>query len=174
MTAKELIDVLLQFQDDAVVLVNDGDSVSPIEGSSLDYRFNECILEANPNNYLGSRAGIYNRSLVKYKIAQLSKLEENWDGYGASVVDDKCIKNASWVIGELKFLHDVDVYPSTSGTINMDWDEDNERISAEFGRETFSYYYKFKKGVKFCNDLKYEYSAAYQLECDLKRMFKEH
>jgi hypothetical protein len=82
------------------------------------------------------------KSSICDQIMELTTLEENWDGYGALKVFEGCIQNALCAIQTdgLSCKYVTGVYPSPNGTVSIDWDHGDNRISAEFGLNSFTYY----------------------------------
>jgi len=56
------------------------------------------------------------------RFAEISKLEANWDSYGASPIDRRAIESARRVIAALS--HSPQIVPTTSGGIQLEWHRD--------------------------------------------------
>jgi hypothetical protein len=79
---------------------------------------------------------------IEIRINRLKLLKEDWDGYGALPVFDRCIKNALNVLWneQLSSKYITEVYPNNNGTVSIEWEHDDNLISAEFGIDSFAYY----------------------------------
>lgn len=82
------------------------------------------------------------------KIAQLGRLTEDWDGYGAPKISKKAINNAQIVLKGLpdKTYLSMDILPTEYGGVQMKYNtQDGLMLSCNFGDENMSYYVD-KKG----------------------------
>lgn len=88
---------------------------------------------------------------VKNKISGFLMLENNWDGYGASCLDERVAKNA------FKFIdaaHSCGYFPSNDddvtltpyGSIVIDYTSDAGLVSVEIGLKKIGYFTDFENG----------------------------
>ncbi|MBO7636933.1 MAG: hypothetical protein J6S89_10190 [Paludibacteraceae bacterium] len=91
----------------------------------------------------------YNRTLDEIQreqacqqVTDIAKYQKNWDGYGAIRPLSECLSHALDIIGNeninLSYLSDI--YPNPNGTISFEWEQDDNEIGLELGRNEFSYY----------------------------------
>lgn len=77
-------------------------------------------------------------------IDSFSKLEYNWDGYGAIPSGVESLSNAKKFITALPdeiFHNFYDGYPNTHGTLSFEWKNDNDdEFFIEIGKKLISYY----------------------------------
>ena len=88
--------------------------------------------------------------VIKEKIAQLSNLADDWDGYGAPVISKKAIKNAQTVLKGLpnKNYMSMEILPTEYGGVQMKYtSQDGMLLSCSFGDDSMSYYVD-KEGEK--------------------------
>ena len=65
----------------------------------------------------------------KKRFRELSKLKENWDGYGASSISPKSLEKAE------KLLESIEIVPTPDGTIQVGFSIDGIEIEIEMGEE---------------------------------------
>ncbi len=76
---------------------------------------------------------------LKDQLRELSKLDDNWDGYGAAKIEARAVAHAQFVLPSLDISPDH-LLPSVAGTILIEWENMLGRASLELGIETFSFY----------------------------------
>ena len=88
---------------------------------------------------------------VKNKISKFSLLEENWDGYGASRLNETVAKNAYKFIDAARFCgycpasaDDVSLTPY--GTIVIDYSSAIGLVSVEIGAKKIGFFTDFEDG----------------------------
>ncbi len=93
---------------------------------------------------------IDNLYMLESRLNSFKLLSHNWDGYGATTVDNLAIVNS------LKFLQALpehlietvnsdDITPTPYGTIVIEWGNiKGELISTEVGNQSFGFYTEFK------------------------------
>lgn len=59
----------------------------------------------------------------------LRALEDNWDTYGAPVIDEVSIRRAE------EFLHAVNIVPTNTGGVNLEWAIEGIELEIEFPPE---------------------------------------
>jgi hypothetical protein len=84
-----------------------------------------------------THADILGKENVLDSIEEFSKLENDWDGYGAISVSSKSAENAKEFIQNLSddlFENFHDGYPNTHGTISFEWkNKHQEEFFIEIG-----------------------------------------
>lgn len=104
------------------------------------------------------------------KIDEFSLLEENWDGYGASVIDDKIITNTKKFLLRLLFCEEIyvdneDIYPTPYGSLVIDIRiGKNNRISLEIGYNSIGYFTEVE-GIENLNE---DFFISDITPCDFK------
>lgn len=88
---------------------------------------------------------------VKNKICELSQLEDNWDGYGASNLSETVIKNAYKFIDAARLIgycpsSSDDVTPTPYGTIVLDYSSNTGVVSVEIGESKIGFFTDFSDG----------------------------
>lgn len=79
---------------------------------------------------------------LKNQILEFSKLEDDWDGYGASKINRKAIDNSIFIV-ERMFNVDfdnVDFMPSHNGAVIFKLKINNNVVSGEIGDVSMSYF----------------------------------
>lgn len=152
------------------IYINDNDMIGDYTVGSLPSsksKLNGCckiiiassILLAAPFEY--TAANVYNddyqkinkavSDIVNEPVNRLSEelqsftiLPDNWDGYEAIAVLEKCANNATLLISKIpeEYITKIDsFYPNPNGTITFEWENNlNKTLSLEVGKDTMSYY----------------------------------
>lgn len=152
-------------------------SVSFVQASQTNYDLNisqEYKVESLKNSeYITSEISSYVKNLkeistkkrTKFQIIEeilsFKSLQNSWDGFGARPLGIKCAANALKIldnIGDNELDKISDFYPNPNGTISYEWENiNNEIISLEIGKDTFSYYVSFNSvETKYFNKQKFE------------------
>ena len=85
------------------------------------------------------------------EIDKISKLEEDWDGYGAIVPSEIIIENAKIFLSlifnnDYKVFDEENIYPTPYGTIIIDIEpKDDYFVSVEIGNNAIGWFTKFGK-----------------------------
>ena len=82
---------------------------------------------------------------IKTEILSFSKLENNWDCYGAVPTNSIICEKANSFIDKIGEWKDkiTDVFPNPHGTLNIEWINDKgEKASLEIGLSGYSYFVK--------------------------------
>ena len=79
------------------------------------------------------------------RILSLSKLENNWDGYGGIAPLPEVIGNAMNFVSSLhpfflSHLENEDIMPTPHGTINFDWYHGDDYVCVEIGKSNIGYF----------------------------------
>lgn len=83
------------------------------------------------------------------KLNKISKLEDDWDLFGANVVSVECVKNVSVIINDLyQDIPSPDIYPNPNGTITLDWEVGEQLLSIEVGDTNYSSYWETANATK--------------------------
>jgi hypothetical protein len=78
---------------------------------------------------------------VKREIGALAELQENWDGYGATRIQNQTIDNARIAADlVLRYAPIPDISPNANGTISMEWESDAGVAHLEIGKTRYSFY----------------------------------
>ena len=116
------------------------------------------------NSYFCSRAWNYNvdcmcvysvkiddavmrRARPHFTLSELSRLKDDWDGYGAPAISRKAMDNCRKVMDGCLQKEDVhiDVMPTEYGGVQVKWAlPDGGLLSCDFGDDTMSYYVERK------------------------------
>jgi hypothetical protein len=88
----------------------------------------------------------------KEVISSFAHLEEDWDGYGASVPRTQTIRQAQKLIDLLPkkvftLLHVDDIWITPYGTIEMDFKKRGNLVSVEIGATKVGFFTKFVSGI---------------------------
>ncbi len=78
-------------------------------------------------------------------ISEISKLPENWDGYGALKISKPVIENVILIIKPITLfskLLDPTITPLANGTISIEWETNQGIAYLEIGETRFSGYIK--------------------------------
>lgn len=115
---------------------------------------------AQYSNELSSKSFVDKNILIE-QILSFKSLQNNWDGFGALPLGIKCASNAINLIDNIfedSILRKVtDIHPNPNGTITFEIENKNDEIiSIEIGKETFSYFVDFNSlETKFYNKQKF-------------------
>lgn len=87
-------------------------------------------------------------------INNIEKLKFNWDGDGAEAPNKDAMENARHLIMKLSpqdisHLDVNDIYPSTYGSIIMDFEMERGVVSVELGDKTLGFYTDFSEGDNY-------------------------
>lgn len=78
---------------------------------------------------------------VSDQLYLLSRLDDNWDGYGSPAVSPIAIMNCRMVTDKLSpDIDNIKLFQSEFGGVEMEIDRGTYKIVCDFGDETFSYY----------------------------------
>jgi len=122
---------------------------------SQDYRIeslkNSEFVTREISTYVDKLKKVSYKKLTKFQIIEeilsFKSLENSWDGFSAKPLGIKCATNALKILdslGENELSKISDFYPNPNGTISFEWENLNEEIiSLEIGKDTFSYYVSF-------------------------------
>lgn len=79
--------------------------------------------------------------LFDEQLHEISKLKEDWDGYGAADIDHRTVANVKKIQQELRDKSIVpDLSPTPTGTITLEWDDDVNHSTLEVGVNNWSMY----------------------------------
>jgi|HubBroStandDraft_6_1064221.scaffolds.fasta_scaffold171323_1 hypothetical protein len=78
---------------------------------------------------------------VKREICAFGQLQDNWDGYGATRIQNQTIDNARIAADlVLRYAPIPDISPNANGTISMEWQSDAGVAHLEIGNTRYSFY----------------------------------
>lgn len=90
-----------------------------------------------------------NRKQCRQHLNKLARLQHDWDGYGAEVIDSLCIANADRVLSVLDpDIPSPDITPNPNGTLTLDWETDTEALSFEIGVRRYSSFWESRSGME--------------------------
>ena len=72
------------------------------------------------------------------KIFHFTKLEENWDGYGAIPLCVEVYENAKVILTKINTTPS-DVYPNPHGTLGVEYENDDNFLRIEIGIKAMTY-----------------------------------
>lgn len=73
----------------------------------------------------------------------LSKLQDNWDGYGAPKISNTAIDNCMTIVNHLKVSENIEILPTEIGGVQIIYKPNqSERLSCNIGDKELSYYVK--------------------------------
>lgn len=110
------------------------------------------------------------------EILSFKSLNNNWDGYGAIPTEIRCASQAIQLANRLseKLLDKIsEIFPTPNGTVTIEWENySGERLVAEIGSETFSYYLKLNSfNPRFFNDVSISNESISELSSNIKKLF---
>jgi hypothetical protein len=110
------------------------------------------------------------------RLWSLAKLKENWDGYGASPINQNAILNSISFLDLIptsfnKMIDEDTITPTPYGTIVFDWENDKGILSVEIGNTTMGFFTDFKSEPNIRinstpytkNELPIELEAAFKI-----------
>ncbi len=112
--------------------------------------FNTSLSIKEKINYYTPIASDLSGDLIK-KISELSKLNENWDGYGAIAINQSVIVNSNKFIRKMpnaikSQLRKENITPTPYGTIVLDWRTKNLLVSVEIGSSKIGFFSEAENG----------------------------
>ena len=89
-----------------------------------------------------------NKKKLKAKIREISKLEKNWDSYGADPIKRKIINKTNNIIDFLdKSIPDPNIVPNVQG-IQLEWENDPKALEIYIEENGLSYLKVIGKEMK--------------------------
>lgn len=117
---------------------------------AISVSVSETILDIDEKtHYLTVPIKFDNLAMSESKLNSFKLLATNWDGYGASSIDEITIINSKKFLGALPehVVDNVDlddITPTPYGTIVIDWRNSlGEMVSTEIGKNTFGFFSEF-------------------------------
>ena len=97
------------------------------------------------------------------RLDHLCQLQDDWDGYGAIRPLSECLNHALEIVRNKKINLDflTDIYPNPNGTLSLEWEQDDNEIGLELGKEEFSFFAHFGELHSYNNKKRY---AAEEIE----------
>lgn len=86
------------------------------------------------------------------EIEAFTKLNANWDGYGAIPMCEEVFENTKPILKVLE-IEPNEFYPNAHGTLSLEYTKRNNFLSLEIGIDRFSYYVNNNNNVIY-KDLK--------------------
>jgi len=79
----------------------------------------------------------------------LSRLEPNWDAYGAEPIAASCVANTRLLLNDLRAdIPSPEITPNPNGTLTLDWETEDQALSLELGATRFSSFWESRTGTK--------------------------
>jgi hypothetical protein len=79
--------------------------------------------------------------LAESQVEELSRMEENWDGYGALPISRATKYNALSVLrGIVRHAPTPDITPNPNGTVSFEWESPRGKAHLEIGQTRLSFY----------------------------------
>ena len=103
------------------------------------------------------------RESAQDEIRALANYMDDWDGYGAIRPLSECLNHALEIVRNEKINLDflTDIYPNPNGTLSLEWEQDDNEIGLELGKEEFSFFAHFGEQHSYNNRKRY---AAEEIE----------
>ena len=103
------------------------------------------------------------RESAQNEIRALANYMDDWDGYGAIRPLSECLNHALEIVRNKKINLDylTDIYPNPNGTLSLEWEQDDNEIGLELGKEEFSFFAHFGELHSYNNKKRY---AAEEIE----------
>ena len=97
------------------------------------------------------------RESAQDEIRALANYMDDWDGYGAIRPLSECLNHALEIVRNKKFNLDflTDIYPNPNGTLSLEWEQDDNEIGLELGKEEFSFFAHFGELHSYNNKKRY-------------------
>lgn len=110
------------------------------------------------------------------EVLSFKTLQNNWDGYGAIPSGVKCtgkVISLAYKLPSKQIAKISEVFPNPNGTVTLEWENHSgERLVAEVGKNTFSYYVKLNSfDPKFYNEVLASDEGIYELSQNIKKLF---
>lgn len=85
------------------------------------------------------------REVAMDEIRSFANYSDDWDGYGAIRPLSECLHHALEIIRNKNIRLDylADIYPNPNGTLSLEWEQDENEIGLEVGKDEFSYFAHF-------------------------------
>ena len=103
------------------------------------------------------------RESAQDEIRALANYMDDWDGYGAIRPLSECLNHALEIVRDKRINLDflTDIYPNPNGTLSLEWEQDDNEIGLELGKEEFSFFAHFGEQHSYNNKKRY---AAEEIE----------
>ena len=103
------------------------------------------------------------RESAQEEIRAFAYYMDNWDGYGAIRPLSECLNHALEIVRNKKINLDflTDIYPNPNGTLSLEWEQADNEIGLELGKEEFSFFAHFGEQHSYNNKKRY---AAEEIE----------
>lgn len=87
------------------------------------------------------------------ELDEIAKIEENWDGEGASAVQSGAVKNCRLIIDfTIKAINKLEeIYPTPFGSLCMEWTLTNGYLNAEVSMNGIGFFRKYTNGESNIN-----------------------
>jgi hypothetical protein len=87
--------------------------------------------------------GLSRLAVAENQIEELSRLQENWDGYGGIPINDSTKYNSMAALrGVLVCAPQPDITPNPNGTLSFEWETPRGVAHLEVGQTKMSFYIK--------------------------------
>lgn len=97
------------------------------------------------------------RGVALEEIRALANYMDDWDGYGAVRPLSECLNHAMEIVQNktIKLDYLSDIYPNPNGTLSLEWEQNDNEIGLELGKEEFSFFAHFGDHHSYNNRVKY-------------------
>ena len=127
----------------------------PKSKPSIEWQFNQNV-DIIPQGLVSINAPVVDMVRLPFyaKIDSISLLGDNWDGYGSEKPNREAIMNARHLIKTLdretlKSLDTDAIYPSSYGSLILDFDTERGLVSVEIGDKTMGFFTDFVDGNNY-------------------------
>ncbi len=110
-----------------------------------------------PEEPISSNSRAKKQAILRFIQQEIAVLKQNWDGYGASPIEQKVLLNVRFLINKLpdllsSSLEKDTILPNPNGTISMEWANKDNELFLEIGNDYSTYYLKNKGKIKKINN----------------------
>lgn len=128
---------------------------APKPKPAIEWRYDQNV-DIIPQDLVSINAPVVDMVRLPFyaKIDSISLLGGNWDGYGSEKPNCEAIKNARHLIETLdretlKFLATDAIYPSSYGSLILDFETKRGLVSVEIGDSTMGFFTDFIDGNNY-------------------------
>ena len=100
---------------------------------------------------------VQKQSILGFIQTEIAILEYNWDGYGASPIEEQVLNNSVFLIENLPdncvhLLQKENILPNPNGTLSFEWSKKGNELFLEIGNNYATYYCKKGEIIKIINN----------------------
>ena len=102
-------------------------------------------------------AYVQKQAILDFIQSEIAILEYNWDGYGASPIEESVLTNSVFLIENLPnncvhLLQKENILPNPNGTLSFEWSKNGNELFLEIGNNYATYYCKKGEIIKEINN----------------------